>query len=90
MVANKIKYFFHILSRAAGSFTIDLTEYQYKQLIAKFKQDLELNEKLYKDGKTNMHIGYKYKYDELKFYNETTNTYFDEGVTYILTKLELK
>lgn len=86
----KNKYFFVIQSRAAGSFTIDLSEYQYIHLINKFKLDLKQNEDDYKNGNTNIHLGYRYKYDELHYYNETTITYMDEGVTYMLIKLDFK
>ena len=84
------KYFFTIQSRAAGSFTIDLTKFQYEHLLSKFSLDLRENEEEYQNGKINIHLGYRYKREELHYYNETTYTYMDENVTYILTKLEYK
>ena len=84
------KYFFTIQSRAAGSFTIDLTKFQYEHLFAKFTLDLKENKEAYENGKTNIHLGYRYKCEELNYYNETTRIYMDENVTYILTKLEFK
>lgn len=84
------KYFFTITSRAAGSFTIDLTKFQYDHLLTKFSLDLRLNEELYQNGKTNIHLGYRHKYEELHYCNKTIHTYMDEGVTYMLTNLEFK
>ena len=84
------KYFFTISSRAAGSFTIDLTKFQYEHLLSKFSLDLRENEEEYQNGKINIHLGYRYKREELHYYNETTYTYMDENVTYMLTKLEYK
>lgn len=84
------KYFFTIQSRAAGSFTIDLTKFQFEHLLTKFSLDLRENEELYQNGKINIHLGYRYKHEEWNYYNETTRTYMDENVTYMLTKLEFK
>lgn len=84
------KYFFTIQSRAAGSFTIDLTKFQYEHLLAKFTLDLKENEEEYQNGKTNIHLGYRYKNEVLRYYNETIRTYMDEGVSYMLTNLEFK
>ena len=84
------KHFFTIQSRAAGSSTLDLTKFQYEHLLAKFSLDLRENEEAYQNGKINIHLGYRYKFEELRYYNETTRTYMDENVTYILTKLEFK
>lgn len=84
------KYIFSIQSRAAGSFTIDLTEYQYDHLLTKFSLDLRENEEAYQNGKTNIHLGYRYKEEDLRYYNETTRTYMDENVTYMLIKLKFK
>lgn len=84
------KYFFTIQSKAAGSFTIDLTKYQYEHLLTKFSLDLRENEESYQNGKTNIHLGYRYKCEDLRYYNETVRMYMDEGVTYMITKLEFK
>ena len=84
------KYFFTIQSRAAGSFTIDLTKFQYEHLLAKFTLDLKENKEAYENGKTNIHLGYRYEYEELHYYNETIRIYMDEGVTYRLNRLEFK
>ena len=84
------KYFFTISSRAAGSCTIDLTKFQFEHLLAKFTLDLKENKEAYENGNTNIHLGYRYKYEELHYYNETIRTYMDENVTYMLTKLEFK
>lgn len=84
------KYFFTVTSRAAGSFTIDLTKFQYEHLLSKFSLDLRENEELYQNGKTNIHLGYRYKNEDLRYCNKTIRTYMDESVTYMLTKLEFK
>lgn len=84
------KYFFTIQSRAAGSFTIDLTKFQFEHLLTKFSLDLRENEELYQNGKINIHLGYRYEREELHYYNETIYTYMDENVTYRLNKLEFK
>ncbi len=84
------KYFFVISSRAIGSFTIDLTEYQYNQLLTQFTLDLRRNEYEYKNGDTNIHLGHKYKKEPGMYVDEISDTFFDESVTYMMIKREIK